>query len=147
MRKIVFDLDGTLADNKHRTHLAEAKMWREYFAACDKDIPIEPVIKLLLRLWYAGEDVEIWSARSDEVLEQTVVWLRNTIGHSATERIPLKMRKAGDYRGDEVVKKEWLDELRAKGGDIEMVFDDRNKIVAMWRANGVPCFQVAEGNF
>jgi len=28
-----------------------------------------------------------------------------------------------------------------------MAFDDRNRVVATWRANGVPCAQVAEGDF
>jgi len=28
-----------------------------------------------------------------------------------------------------------------------MVFDDRDQVVEMWRANGIPCFQVAPGNF
>ena len=27
------------------------------------------------------------------------------------------------------------------------VYDDRDKVVAMWRRNGVACFQVAEGDF
>ena len=27
------------------------------------------------------------------------------------------------------------------------VFDDRDKVVQMWRENGVPCFQVAKGDF
>jgi len=28
-----------------------------------------------------------------------------------------------------------------------MVFDDRDKVVNMWRENGIPCLQVAPGNF
>jgi hypothetical protein len=33
------------------------------------------------------------------------------------------------------------------GCGLMAVFDDRDKVVAMWRRNGVACFQVAEGNF
>jgi len=28
-----------------------------------------------------------------------------------------------------------------------MVFDDRQQVVDMWRANGLTTFQVADGNF
>jgi len=28
-----------------------------------------------------------------------------------------------------------------------VVFDDRDRVVKMWRENGIRCFQVAEGNF
>ena len=31
--------------------------------------------------------------------------------------------------------------------NVDMVFDDRQQVVDMWRANGLTCFQVAEGNF
>lgn len=60
----------------------------------------------------------------------------------------LRMRKAGDYRPDDVVKKEWLDGLspidRAR---IAMTFDDRDRMVRMYRTAGIPCMQVAEGDF
>jgi hypothetical protein len=49
----VFDLDGTLADCTHRRHLADAGDWDGFFAACVDDVPIAPVIELLLRLWNA----------------------------------------------------------------------------------------------
>jgi hypothetical protein len=33
--------------------------------------------------------------------------------------------------------------------DVEVlcVFDDRDKVVKMWRENGINCFQVAPGDF
>ena len=39
---------------------------------------------------------------------------------------------------DELIKADW---------NPDMVFDDRNQVVDMWRANGIPCLQVAPGNF
>ena len=33
------------------------------------------------------------------------------------------------------------------GGKIDLVFDDRNKVVDMWRARGTTVVQVAEGDF
>ena len=34
-----------------------------------------------------------------------------------------------------------------RDGKLFMVFDDRQKVVDMWRKNKVTCLQVAEGNF
>jgi hypothetical protein len=55
----------------------------------------------------------------------------------------LYMRKDGDYRRDSVFKQELLDNIRKGGEDIiERVYDDRNQVVDMWRANGIDCIQV-----
>ena len=47
---------------------------------------------------------------------------------------------------DDLLKKHWLDTLLNKD-DILCVFDDRDKVVQMWRDNDIDCFQVADGNF
>ncbi len=58
------------------------------------------------------------------------------------------MRKAGDYRDDVVVKREWLSEIEPpEFSRLTAVFDDRDRVVQMWRDAGVPCFQVADGDF
>ena len=57
------------------------------------------------------------------------------------------MRRTKDYRSDDIVKKEMLDEMRAIGYNPTLVFDDRDRVVKMWRENGLRCFQVAEGDF
>jgi hypothetical protein len=33
------------------------------------------------------------------------------------------------------------------GGWPDLIFDDRDRVVAMWRSLGIPCFQVAKGDF
>jgi hypothetical protein len=49
---------------------------------------------------------------------------------------------------DDKLKKEWLDKLFPyPHNDIVCVFDDRDKVVDMWRENGLTCMQVAPGNF
>ena len=49
------------------------------------------------------------------------------------------------YMKDSDLKQMWLDTI---GVDtVDMVFDDRNQVVDMWRKNGLTCFQVADGNF
>ena len=58
------------------------------------------------------------------------------------------MRKAGDYRADVALKSDWLSEMEPPEYDrLTAVFDDRDSVVKMWRDAGVPCFQVAPGDF
>jgi hypothetical protein len=53
------------------------------------------------------------------------------------------------FMKDDELKEMWLDEEFPGEGinEIECVFDDRDKVVNMWRKRGIPCFQVAPGDF
>lgn len=141
---VVFDLDGTLALNEHRQHFVDRpvkeKDWRGFFAACDKDVPNGPIIRVLLALDTIGERVEIWSGRSAEVNDKTERWLaENGLGH-----IPRRMRPDGDHTPDHELKAQWLGESDQKP---TLIFDDRTSVVAMWRSHGIVCAQVAPGDF
>ena len=49
---------------------------------------------------------------------------------------------------DEKLKQHWLDDVFGEAKDqIVAVFDDRDKVVDMWRKNNLTCMQVAPGNF
>ncbi len=141
----VFDIDGTLANGDHRLHHIQKvpKDWTAYFAEVGGDAPIPHMIKLLTTL--AGEaEVVLVSGRSDECRDATLSWIK-----AATDgyEFPLYMRRAGDYRDDGIVKIELLAQMRADGFEPIMVFDDRTRVVKAFRAAGVPCAQVAEGDF
>lgn len=60
---------------------------------------------------------------------------------------PVYMRKAGDYTDDNLLKVELLRQLRADGHEPIMAFDDRSRVVQAWREQGIPCAQVAAGDF
>ena len=62
----------------------------------------------------------------------------------------LKMRPDNNqfkFLPDDDLKQGWLDSLFTDKDSIFAVFDDRQKVVDMWRRNGLTCFQVADGNF
>ena len=148
----IFDLDGTLALTEHRQHILDDKerpdRWKAFFAACVKDQPNIPVIDTLhsLRLM---SDVMIWSGRSSEVRHQTIEWLaaHTTLMSHEVEAI-LRMRDEGDFTPDEQLKEQWLKDMDSDDRRrLVAVFDDRDKVVSMWRQNGVSCFQVAPGSF
>lgn len=148
----IFDLDGTLASIEHRKHMLDDKhdnnRWRRFYAACDKDTPIPAVIATMERLRHFA-DVWIFSGRSEEVRDKTVAWLaEHTSFMSHDLDTALTMRQEGDHRADDVVKREWLDGMLWDDRKrLVAVFDDRDRVVAMWREAGVPCFQVAPGAF
>jgi len=142
----IFDLDGTLALIEHRRHHVEGekKDWPAFFAACVDDVPCEAVIHTMTSLSAAGNEVWIWSGRSDEVREQTMEWLR---GHGCSGD-QLRMRAFGDRRPDDTLKMTWYGELSDRDKSrLVAVFEDRDRMVAAWRQRGVACFQVAEGAF
>lgn len=140
--KIVFDLDGTLADTEHRTHLAVAKNWKAYFDACALDTVIQEIAEINAVLATLGHRVEIWTGRSDGVRELTRQWLDD----QDIFTYDLKMRPAQDHRPDYVIKEEWLHALPKEEWP-ELVFEDRQQVVDMWRRNGIRCCQVAKGDF
>lgn len=125
--------------------------WRGFFAACVNDEPNTPVIDILLHLYGAGMDVRIWSGRSAEVRRETVNWLSaHTELDCAVIESMLLMRPAGDFTPDDKLKADWFRDIITRQGlrpYVVGIFDDRQKVVDMWRANGIACFQVAPGNF
>jgi phosphoglycolate phosphatase-like HAD superfamily hydrolase len=146
---IVFDLDGTLALDHHRVHhlKGEEKNWDAYFAACGDDEPATEIIKLMRGLTMIGEKCAIWSGRSMSAIKETEAWIKqhNLLGYVWE----IRMRHVTDRTQDDILKKQWLDEHNAAHPDdpVTLVFEDRARVVAMWRANGIVCCQVAPGDF
>ena len=149
----IFDLDGTIALIEHRRDVILDKedkhRWERFYQLCDKDSPNLPVIQTMEQLRQAGADVWLFSGRSAEVREKTVRWLAEHTSFMTFDLDEiLVMRDIGDTTPDDVLKKQWLDNMLIDDKKrLVAVFDDRDRVVKMWRDNGVMCFQVAEGNF
>lgn len=152
-RAIIFDIDGTLADNSHRQHFIqqEPKDWQGFFDAMSEDKPIEETCFLcsslaaLLSMGVFGQYTIVFcSGRPDSHRQQTIEWINKHIFFGENR---IFMRKAGDHRPDEKVKEELLGQMREDGLEPFMVFDDRKRVVEMWRRNGLRCLQVAPGDF
>lgn len=143
-KTIIYDLDGTLADIEHRRHLVtngNAK-WDEFYQQCIHDEPILPVINTFQIFKNANFYMVIFSGRSDAVRKETEHWLKE---HNIVYDL-LVMRPDGNYTPDEELKQEWL-HTKVDKSNVSFVVDDRQKVVDMWRRNGLTCFQVAPGNF
>ena len=60
----------------------------------------------------------------------------------------LMMRQENDHRPDWKVKAQWASQLSESTRHVLVaVFEDRSQVVDMWRAAGITCFQVADGEF
>jgi HAD superfamily, subfamily IIIB (Acid phosphatase) len=150
MRTVIFDIDGTLANNEERQKLLDhgnyaansAQRWAAYFSGIPNDKPVDSIVELAGVL---GENylIVLCTGRGEENRLATEQWLDK----HGIQYDELVMRPAGDFRKDDVVKGEMLDALLAEGHSIWLVVDDRNSVVKMWRERGLTCLQCAEGDF
>jgi hypothetical protein len=154
MQCYIVDIDGTIADLLHREKYLEErpKNWDMFFRMAGDDLPF-PHMRLLLTHLVAGQSgiapanktyIVYVSGRPERCRFDTVTWIHR---HGFPTPNTLYMRADGDYRDDSIIKKELLDQLLADGYEPIMAFDDRDRVVKMWRENGIPCAQVREGNF
>jgi len=147
---VVFDLDGTLANIDHRLPLIQCDRpdWDRFFRECVKDVPVWPVIEVARAMLMAGRNVVVVSARSKIVEKESIDWIYKAVFN---EWSPLSskfgefsvslLREAGDTTDDRILKKAWLDSYGKHR--ILFVVDDRQKVVDMWRAEGLICLQCA----
>lgn len=149
----IFDIDGTLANCSHRQHLlqdhGDRDRWHRFYAACAEDESITPIMLILNALLMAGSEVWYFTGRSEEVRHKTEAWfdfhMRLDVSHFGPK---LMMRPIGDHRTDDVLKAEWLDRMLPEDrARLVAVFEDRTRVVEMWRSRGIQCLQVAAGDF
>lgn len=122
--------------------------WLAFYEACDKDKIISQTKSVFDFIGMNGQShtLQIWTGRSQSVEEKTKIWLRNySFAYACHEfNIVLKMRPIGNTEPDEVLKERWLDEAIAEGKKIDFVFDDRPKVVRMWRRRGIFVFNCCQ---
>ena len=145
---VVFDLDGTLSSAEHRLHYLDQrpKDWDSFHHACDQDKPIQQTLLVLESLYIQGNLIEIWTSRREDTRQKTEEWL-SEVGILYTIK-ELKMRPFDDHNQDYQLKLSWLRERQKALKNIpDLVFEDRTRVVEMWRDHKIKCYQVAAGNF
>lgn len=152
IRKCSYDCFGNYCNKMPLDrHIKWNPDWKSFYEVCDKDKPIEPVISLLDAYLTSEMSVQIWSGRCESVRQKTENWLNENLGTELFDDRPcykniLKMRPIGDSTPDDQLKERWLDEHISGGGKpIVFVFDDRKKVIEMWRRRGIFVFDVAQG--
>jgi len=157
-RSIFVDIDGTLADIRHRVHhitsrddtvATKTTDWDAFYADIKDDKPIVPTIELVRSLYKNGCFIILITGRDAARVDLTKTWLK---AHDVPWDV-LLMRPIGDHRPDVKIKREWLHKIR----DGELTFhdvpvpaiaiEDRQKVVDMWREEGLIALQCDVGDF
>lgn len=149
-RIYIVDIDGTLADIKHRLQFiqGETKNWDGFFDACDQDKPIEDVINVIRALgfeaWHGGTVEFVYlTGRPERVRGKTQAWLKRQGLPSGM----LVMRKDDDHRPDTESKAELMRTILDAGIIVAGVFEDRPSVVRVWREMGLTVFQMNDKEF
>lgn len=140
--EVICDIDGTLADITHRLHYVKGegkKDWPGFFSEIANDVPRKEVLDEVMELSKTYRIVLV-SGRPEDYKKQTVDWL-------AKYNIPyetLIMRRKGDTRDDDIIKKELFERYFIKD-KVKLVIDDRPRVVRMWQAEGLNVKDVGSG--
>lgn len=138
----IVDLDGTCAD-----HSSTGRGHYEYDRV-DEDEPVPDVINVIEALALAGHVIIFVSGREESCSIKTEAWIREHFDF--LDQFDLFMRETGDRRWDTLIKREIFDRhIRHHPGiKVVGVFDDRNRVVKMWREQlGLTVFHVADHDF
>lgn len=144
MKAIIVDLDGTLADIRVRLKHLEGrkKDWKSFNKSIETDELHLWCREIIVRFAH-DHYIILVSGRTDELRDQTIEWLlRYNVPYHF-----LFMRKSFDMRPDNIIKEEIYNEKIKGQYSVLFVLDDRQKVVDMWRAQGLVVLQCAPGNF
>jgi hypothetical protein len=155
---VIMDIDGTLANADHRLHLlptddsihqaisegrlTKSEAWVGFLDAAKDDVPNREIVALNNTM-FGTALIFVVTGRDRRDEPMTRRWLEQA--GVAYDR--LYMRPRDDRRDDTVVKLEILAEIRAEGFEVLFAVEDRKRVTAMWRAAGVRCLQVCDGDY
>jgi hypothetical protein len=129
----VLDIDGVVADVRHRLHFLDRrpKDWAGFFAAAGDDPPLATGIELAHEL--AAMHELVWlTGRPEQLRRVTSRWL-DAHGLPSDE---LQMRPRSDHRPARVIKVSALRRLAGRG--VAAFVDDDDEVVSAVLAAGFP---------
>lgn len=145
-QNIIVDLDGTLALERHR-RIKILESWEEYFSLIHLD-PVNQSVLEYLRQIDTSHDIFIFTSRPVRYKAATEIWLDNM----AVPYDFLEMRSEADthlgdgewqsLRSDEAIKTDMLNRYNLKPENTMCVLEDRDEMVAFYRALRFDCWQV-----
>ncbi len=117
----VIDIDGVLADVRHRLHYVtnSPKDWGGFFAAAPDDPPLEKGLDTVRKLAEVCEIVYL-SGRPERCRQDTLDWF----GKHDLPPGDLFLRRRGDFRPARIIKVETLDRLSERAPVTVLVDDD-----------------------
>jgi beta-phosphoglucomutase-like phosphatase (HAD superfamily) len=145
-KAVIWDLDGTLADDRARAHFVEveagrARDWKSYFDAIDEDPPIAASMEILHALRAQGVRIVFLTGRPEYTRPKTEAWLR---ANGLTEYDRLLMRPEREFRPAGQFKTDVVAELHEEF-ELVCAFEDRIDVADALRDAGVPVFLYGAG--
>lgn len=145
-KAVIWDLDGTLCDDRARAHFVEVEAgkerdWESYFDAIEEDPPIAASIALLHALRATGIRIVYLTGRPEYTRLRTQRWLK---ANGLDEFDLLLMRPHGERRHPGEFKVEMVQELKQRY-DLICAFEDRLDVAEHMRRGGVPVFVYGAG--
>jgi hypothetical protein len=136
------DIDHTLSAASWRDHMIGVSSWDEYHQESDKDEVIAATVELIRCLHSCGHVIIGITSRPARWRQLTLSWLFR-------HQVPMEdilMREGDDYRPAPELK---MALARKYLGDdltgMDLLIEDRDDVVAAFRAEGVTCIQVLGG--
>jgi len=130
---VIFDIDGTLAVMGDRSPYDGAKVYIDELNA--------DVYASLEAHWKLGREILIVSGRDEAYREVTERWLADK-GVNYNE-LYMRPTEEGEKREDSIIKHELFNKyIRPKFYKIVGVYDDRHRVLRMWRELGLTTFHV-----
>lgn len=129
---LIVDLDGTVADNRHRemyipTDKSRTEHWDSFNTRCDQDAPVEPIVALIH--WYMASTpmsrLLFATSRTETARTQTEDFLRRYFGQYDYQLI---MRPVGDHRSATAIKAEWFDALAPEVTSDAVFIEDNHEV-------------------
>ena len=138
---IIVDLDGTVCLHNGRSPYDLTRV--------SEDIPNYPLVRFLQEL-ICNKHIIFLSGRegTDQCRQDTINWLTENICSSDFGyKWELLMRDKNNFEPDEIIKERIFHKEIEPKYSVLAIFDDRDKVVKMWRSLGLLCNQVYWGNF
>lgn len=140
---VIFDIDGTIAHMNGRSPYD--------YSLVSTDTADPTVVDTVWLYHEAGYRIIFLSGRKQECYHVTQEWLTQILDDPCVPApavaFDLLMRKDGDNRDDAQVKYELFDTYVRNRYAVHAVYDDRDRVVDMWRSIGLKTFQPERGNF
>lgn len=151
MKAMIFDIDGTLADVTHLTHMLGAfpKAGESYveYEEYHKLAVHAPVVAWVVDMARAASKINyrIFLATS-----RRTTFMTETVQFLELNNIPcdmMFMRDPSDDRSATDLKRDVLSRIRRLGYTVEQAFDDDPEVITMWESEGIEAFLVEGHGF
>ncbi len=146
----IVDIDGCLANNRHRDELIPpkwawhiCKAWNEYNEACGYDKPIKPLITYVNALADTHHIALLTARTKTDVCEgATLSWLRvHGVRYNR-----LFMREPGDNSPSHELKERYVKHFLAAEADLALAIDDEQANIDMFKSHNIPTLHVGGFN-